>query len=124
MTLSRVGLSLKREGSAPADLHLDDNGNLVLAYDAEAVGQHVRQRLMTYEGEWFLDNTAGVPWLRDLLGGQYDPVMAESVIKPVILETDGVTEITSFSVRFNNELRGLSSFDIQVLTEYDSEVQV
>jgi len=103
---------------------LDASGNLALVRDAEAVGQHVRQRLMTHEGEWFLDNQAGVPWVRDILGREYDPVMAESVLKAEILDTDGVTEITSFSVRFDHEVRGLSAFDIDVLTVYDQEVSV
>jgi len=122
--MNRVGLALRRDGSAPADLYLDASGNLALVRDAEAVGQHVRQRLMTHEGEWFLDNQAGVPWVRDILGREYDPVMAESVLKAEILDTDGVTEITSFSVRFDHEVRGLSAFDIDVLTVYDQEVSV
>jgi hypothetical protein len=124
MTISRVGLALRRDGSAPADLFLDDAGNLALVHDAEAVGQHARQRLMTYEGEWFLDRTAGVPWVRDILGHQYDPVLAEAVLKAEILDTDGVTEINSFSVRFDMEVRGLSAYNIEVLTEYDQEAQV
>lgn len=124
MTLSRMGLSLKREGTAPADLHLDETGNLVIVTDAEAVGQHVRQRLMAYEGEWFLDREVGVPWFRDLLGGQYDPVLAESVLKAEILDTDGVTDITTFSVRFDRQTRGLGSYNIEVSTEYDEEVSV
>lgn len=119
--LQRIGLSLKREGSAPADLHLDASGNLVMVSNAEAVGQHARQRLMTFEGEWFLDKTAGLPWVRDILGQQYDAVLAESVLKSEILDTDGVTEITSFSVRFDRESRGLSAFDIEVATEYDDK---
>lgn len=122
--LSRVGLALRRDGAAPADLYLDGGGNLVMVYDAEAVGQHVRQRLMTHEGEWFLDKEAGLPWVRDILGRQYDPVLAESVLKAEILDTDGVTEISSFSVRFDQEVRGLSAFNIDVLTEFDEEASV
>lgn len=121
MTVERFGLSLKRIGNAPADLYLDDDNNLAVVRNAEAIGQHVRQRLMTYAGEWFLDKEVGVPWLRDILGRAYDPVLAESVLKTEILETDGVTDINSFSTRFSRETRGLSSFDIVVATEYEEE---
>ena len=124
MTLNRKGLALKRIGTDPADLYLDEQGNLAMVEDAEAVGQHARQRLMTYEGEWFLDNEVGVPWLTNVLGLQYDPVLAESVVKAELLDTDGVEEITSFSVRFSRELRNLSSHDIDVVTDYDKEVSV
>lgn len=124
MTVSRFGLALRRDGSAPADLFLDDSGSLAVVRDTEAVGQHVRQRLMTYEGEWFLDREAGVPWVRDIVGHGYDPIMAESVLKAEVLDTDGVTDINSFSVRFDNSTRGLAAFDIDVATDYDLEVSV
>ncbi|QIG74973.1 baseplate assembly protein W [Rhizobium phage RHph_I72] len=124
MTLNRVGLALKRIGDAPADVYLDANNSLSLVQDAEAVGQHVRTRLMAYEGEWFLDSAVGLPWVRDILGGLYDPILAEAVIKAEILDTDGVTDISSFSVSFSRQTRGLSVFDIEVNTEYDIEVSV
>ena len=124
MTIERVGLALRRDGTAPADVYLDDTNSLAMVYDAEAVGQHARQRLMSFYGEWFLDNTKGVQWIRDILGKQYDAVLAESVLKAEILDTDGVTEITEFSVRFDREVRGLSAYDIVVMTEYDEETSV
>lgn len=124
MTVSRIGVALRRDGTAPADIYIDSTGNLATVTDAEAVGQHARQRLMTFEGEWFLDRDAGVPWIRDILGGQYDAVLAESVIKAEILDTDGVVEINSFSVRFDRDSRGLSAYNIDVATEYDEEVAV
>ena len=122
--INRIGLSIKKDGSNPGDLHLDDKGNLVLVFGGEAVAQHVRQRLMTYEGEWFLDRAVGVPWLRDILGEQYDPALAEAVIKAEILDSDGVVDINSFSVRFDRSSRGLSAYDIEVITEFDGEVSL
>jgi hypothetical protein len=124
VTIERFGLALRRDGSAPADLYLDEFGSLAVVKNAEAVGQHVRVRLMTYEGEWFLDNQVGVPWIRDIVGHQYDPIMAESVLKAEILDTDGVTDISSFSVRFDNSTRGLSAFNIDIVTEYEQEVNI
>jgi hypothetical protein len=124
VTVTRFGLALRRDGTAPADLYLDDSGSLAVVRDTEAVGQHVRQRLMTHLGEWFLDREAGVPWVRDIVGHGYDPVLAESVLKAEILDTDGVIDINSFSVRFDSSTRGLSAFDIDVLTDYDQEVSV
>lgn len=124
MTVNRKGLSLNRENGAPADIHLDDSGNLAIVTDAEAVGQHARQRLMTHEGEWFLDVEAGVSWLTDVLGSGYDPVIAEALTKTEILETDGVTDIESFSVRFDRDLRHLKSYGISVKTDYDEGIQL
>lgn len=123
-TLNRKGLALKRIGDDPADIYLDETGNLMIVEDAEAIGQHARQRLMTFEGEWFLDKDAGVTWLTDILGQTYNPILAEALTKTEILETDGVTEIESFSIRFDQNLRHLKSYDISVKTEYDERVDL
>ena len=122
--LNRKGLALKRFGDDPADIFLDESGNLAIVENAEAIGQHARQRLMTFDGEWFLDKDAGATWLTDILGQTYNPILAEALTKTEILETDGVTEIESFSIRFDQNLRHLKSYDISVKTEYDERVEL
>lgn len=121
MTSVRFGLAIDQ---ASNDLYLAADGSLATVSDALAVGQHVRQRLQTFEGEWFLDSTAGVPWLDRILGRAYDPALAEAVVKAEILDTDGVTEITSFSVSFDRETRGVTIRSVEVGTIFDEEVIV
>lgn len=118
--MTHFGLAIDPETN---DLFLKGNELAVVRY-SEAVGQHVRQRLMTFQGEWFLDTTAGVPWLAQIMGSKYDPALAEAVVKAEILDTDAVREITSFSVGFDQGLRRLNIRDVDVLTTYDSEVQI
>jgi len=119
--MSHIGLAIS---PITNDLYLDSSGNLAVVRDAHAVGQHVRQRLKTFSQEWFLDNAAGLPWLDQLLGKRYDPALAEAIVKAEILDTDGVTEITSFSVSFDRGVRRLHIRDIEVFTTYDQEVQI
>lgn len=114
--MTHLGLSLD---PATNDLHLDGDGALIVVRDAAAVGQHARQRLMTYRGEWFLDTAAGVPWLSDIMGKAFDAALAEAVVKGEILDTDGVTAIESFSVGFAGKTRALIIKDVSVLTVYD-----
>lgn len=116
----RIGLAISH---AANDLIVDEDG-LVLVYEAQAVGQHVRQRLMTFQGEWFLDKNVGVPWLVRILGNKFDPDLAESVVKAEILKTDGVREITSFSVSFAKATRGLIIKEVEVITDYDEVIRV
>lgn len=118
---ARLGIAIDQ---ATNDLHFAADGNLVMVTDAHAVGQHARQRLSTFAGEWFLDTTVGVPWLKQILGKRYDPALAEAVTKACILGTDGITEITSFSVAFGRETRGLLIRSIEVMTDYDEEVRI
>ena len=119
--MSHIGIAIDQE---TGDIGLDADGNLSMVTGAHAVGQHVRQRLGFFQGEWFLDTTAGVPWLDDILGRRYSPALAEAVVKAEILATHGVTEITSFSVSFAQRTRGLVIRDVEVLTTYDERVRV
>lgn len=101
------------------DLALTAGGHLRLARDAEAVGQHVRQRLLSHEGEWFLDTTAGLPWMDRVLGRAFDPALAEALVKAEIAETEGVTEIEALSVSFDRRTRVMTLRDFSVGTIYD-----
>lgn len=120
--MAHLGISVSEIDGAIQDVHLDATGNLAMVRDAKAVGQHAKQRLKTFEGEWFLNSNIGVAWIPQILGSNYDPALSESVIKSVIAQTDGVTEITSFSVKFNKQRRELAASAITVGTIYDSEV--
>lgn len=113
---TRIGLAID---PVTNDLFLASDGNLATVTDAEAVGQHAKQRLSTFQGEWVYDTTAGVPWLSQILGKGYDPALAESVVKAELLDTDGVEEITSFSVGFEKGTRGLIINEAEVLTMFD-----
>ena len=106
------------------DLTLAADGQLSLVRNAEAVGQHVRQRLKTFEGEWFLDNTAGVVWLQQILGKAYDPALAEAVVKAEILDTHGVAGIIDFDVSFARTQRNLVIKDVAINTTYNTQVRL
>ena len=116
-----------KPGSADIhDLFLDASGNLAMARDAEAIGQHARQRIMTYRGEWFLDIQVGVPWLQQIMGQSpvTRSVLAEAVIKTELFETRGVTGIDSFAISFDRIKRSLDSYNISVSTMFDSSAQL
>lgn len=95
------------------------NGHLVMVEGARAVQEHAVQRVKTFDGEWFLDTTAGLPWWQRILGHQFDEALAEAVVKAEVFGTKGVTEITSFSVDFSRVARVINIHDITVATEYD-----
>lgn len=62
----------------------------------EAVAQAVKTRLGLIQGEWFIDTSAGTPYNSQILGAgtvsRYD-----AAIQEVILETQGVRGIASYS---------------------------
>jgi hypothetical protein len=81
----------------------------------EAVMQRVKARLLVLRGEWFLDTSDGVPWFQPgpndaqaIMGGPRNLMFAESQLKAAILQTDGVSSITSFTMNFTSANRKLT----------------
>jgi hypothetical protein len=107
------------------DWNLDASGNLVMVTDAEAIGQHIRQRLKFWKGEWFLNEDAGVDWTRYVLGRPpQEQTIAEAVIKREILATPGVVEILEFDAVYDRQSRGLRVDRCQVATVFDDLLDI
>lgn len=109
------------------DIQLDASNNLDMAYDSEAIGQHVRQRLKFWQGEWFLDETVGVDWLRYALGlqmAEFVRQIAEAEIKRVILDTPGVSDILEIETGFDRAKRTLEVRQCTLLTVFDDRLEL
>ncbi|MEP9376214.1 hypothetical protein ABLE91_05850 [Aquabacter sp. CN5-332] len=118
---SFLGLSIQPHN----DLHLDDDGNLVVVVDAEAIGQHIRQRLMFWQGEWFLDQDAGVAWTEYVLGRPPSEMpIAEATIKAEVMATPGVTEILEFDASYDRASRGLRINGLVVATVFEDTAEI
>lgn len=122
--INETGLALLAF-QANNDLTVDETGNLRMVYDAEAVGEHARQRLMFFRGEWFLDAGVGVDWYGQVLGfAQSRMQVAEAIVKRVILQTPGVTSLEGVSTSYERSVRGVRVSDIRVQTTFDETVDV
>ena len=109
------------------DLLIDDSGDLVIkdgdfvaATGPDEVGQRLTIRLTVNLGEWFLDPTLGLRYLDDsgdpttiLSKNPNIPAIVAS-IKKVIVETDGVVRLVSFTEAFSNSTR---QFDVTFTVE-------
>ena len=84
------------------------NGRISTVQEGNEVLQHVRTRLLTYQAEWFLDTTAGVPYLQSILIKPANLSATESIIKSEILQTPGVDGLSSFGLEFNKTTRTLN----------------
>jgi len=92
------------------------NGDLVLNFGADAVKQHIGQRLKMFSGEWFLNLSEGVPYYQDILVKNPNPDIIDGIFKNVILSTPGVDELLTFNLNYDAALRTLSlDFSARVL---------
>lgn len=98
-------------------------GSLVRNSGSDYVVQTIRTQLLMYQGEWWLDLTAGIPWFQTILAAPADIKTAEQIIKTSILGTPGVTELVEFDATFDNSTRDFKITFI-VLTEYGPSGEV
>lgn len=92
-----------------------------LVNSAAMVAQKIRTRLLLWQGEWFLDETEGTPWLQQVVGKHKNPTY-DLVIQERIIQTDGVKSIVSYSSSLSGATRGLS-VQVTIMTDY-SDVPV
>jgi len=107
------------------DLQLDTQSHdlIVANYDLQLntglslVQQRLKQSLIFFLGEWYLDVTDGVPYYQDILIKSPVRITVESILKTTIIETPGVLELTSFELEYTPASRELH-LDFRVKTEF------
>lgn len=80
----------------------------------ENVAQRLRIRLLTFEGEWFLDTTYGVPYWQRILGQKPTKSAIDQILQQEVLSENGVKEIVSFTSSFVNRQYS-ASFQVRVV---------
>lgn len=74
------------------------NGDLVITPTTlDAIQQHILQRLRMYLGEWFLDNTIGLPFYQQILVKNPNQGNIDALFRNQILGTPGVISLNSYS---------------------------
>lgn len=84
------------------------NGDFYFVTGVDATVQFLKQRLKLIAGEWFLDETKGVPYFDEIFVKNPNPVVLDSIFKTVIIETPGVLALTEFSMDINARTRTLT----------------
>ena len=87
-------------GQSAGNFLVDSTSNPV------AIAQSVLTRLKLLQGEWFVNLLSGVPYATAILGKGTKPYY-DQVIKTVILQTKGVTQINAYSSVLNSAKRSL-----------------
>lgn len=86
------------------DYSFGEAGQNFLVNSPAAVGQAVLTRLKLIQGEWFLDQTAGVPYNTEILGAGTENTR-DLAYQTTILQTQGVTGIVDYASYLNPTTR-------------------
>lgn len=84
---------------------LDSKGNIKIIEGVESLAENVDQRLKLFKGKYFMDTTAGVPYLEEILKKPVDPGLAASVLNAEILKEPEVTGIGEVTANLNPDTR-------------------
>lgn len=94
------------------DILLDSNGNRLLvagdygfAEGNQAVKQGIECRVKLFEGEYWLNQALGVPWLTDVLIKNPKPIIVKSVIGQAIADTPDVSQVVNVSYEVAGQTR-------------------
>ena len=76
--------------------------------DLEAIRQSITIRLRFFRGEWFLDETAGLPYFQEILIKNPQVPALQSVFRAELLKVPGVSSVESLSLVFDKPGRELA----------------
>jgi hypothetical protein len=84
--------------NAQNDLFLDDNGNIALANNLDAVKQGCEQAVKTQLGELVLQTDIGVPYFEAVFVGVPNISAYQAAIRTAILSQPGVVQVVSLEI--------------------------
>jgi len=84
--------------------------DLATVEGSDYVRQSLSIRLGFFQGEWFLDTTAGTPYYQDIFLKNPDLPNIENIFKARIIETNFVNELTEFDLQLDSAKREASLF--------------
>ena len=90
-----------------------ENGDLATVDGADAVAQRIRDRLLTFRGEWFLDLEFGPPYREEILKKQVTMEAVSAILKTEILQVVA-GEFEDFEIELDSERRLEISYTFNV----------
>lgn len=79
------------------------NNELTLVDGDEETLQLMYQALWSFQGEWFINLSSGIPYLQQIF--VKNPVQAEAILKNAIMNIPGLTALESLSLTVDEETR-------------------
>lgn len=92
----------------------------VTQLQADVVAQRLRISLYTFYGEWFLDETIGVPYIQQIFTKVQRKSKIDLIFQGIIAADSGVIEILSFSSEISAQRGYTMTFSVRVADNSES----
>lgn len=108
-----------------SDLKLNSSHDLVIAPldlvlltdEIDLTRQRLKQRLLTILGEWFLDESIGIPYFQEIFKKGVSESRVRSLFLSVIKNTENIDKIEFFDLDFTESTRTLTlNFTVSLLS--------
>jgi hypothetical protein len=90
------------------DLLFQNGACPVTTTDFNVVGQRLRIRLLTFQGEYNFNTNYGVPYFQRILGKRIRKQDVDNIFQQIILQEVGVREIINFTSTLINKTYNLT----------------
>lgn len=91
------------------DIFLDASGRAVIITDPVLVGAiKLRNRLLLFKGEWYLDTRIGFPWFQYVLVKNPDMGLIQRLLTRAILGTEPFVSVDTLDLTFDPVTRALN----------------
>jgi hypothetical protein len=99
--------SLDADNPIENDLRLI-NGHLNFFDGTDAIKQKVKERLLFFQGDWYLDQKLGVPYWTEVFVSNPDISRLRSLFRQVVVTTPGIGSLDALEVSFDKANRSIS----------------
>lgn len=93
------------------------NNDLGVVTGVDAIIQNVRQRLQFFFGEFFLNQSIGIPWIQLIFTKNVSRELVDSILKAEIIKTPGIERLRQFSMDVDAVTRKLNVAFVADATE-------
>lgn len=105
---------------ATHDLTISNGDFQLLNNEAKVAKQTLKINLLHCKGEWFLDNTYGVPYFQEILGKVGSTKLPDAILINKIRESYNISSINSFESSLSSDRT--YTIDSMTATTEDGEV--
>jgi hypothetical protein len=99
------------------------NGDMVMTNKQQSLPQRIKQKLLSFRGEWFLDETRGLPFIEEILVKDYNLSRIEAIYLQELKNIEGISEILAFDISVDDRTRKMT-INIRVLSTNNETVEI
>jgi hypothetical protein len=107
------------------DIELDNNFNLKVTNSySQWLSQKIENTLKTLYGEWFANQTLGIPYFQTILKKQSNINQVNIIFKNAIKNIEGVRTIIKFEPEYNSSTRTYVISSLVVQSEENEVIDI